>query len=65
MEVIMIIRKSRIALLSLLCLCLMIPLLMAGCGEKEPVQSNAVVSAVPTAKGDMTVKAERDVPIIL
>ena len=53
----MIIRKSRIALLSLLCLCLMIPLLMAGCGEKEPVQSNAVVSAVPTAKGDLTVKA--------
>ena len=53
----MIIRTSRIALLALLCLCLMIPLFMTGCGEKAPVEANALLSATPDGKGNITVKA--------
>ena len=53
----MIIRKSRIALLVLFCFCLLIPFFVTGCGEKAPVEANAVLSAVPDGKGNLTVKA--------
>ncbi len=51
------IRKSRIALLILLCFCLLIPLLVTGCGNKAPVESNALLSAIPDGKGNIIVKA--------
>ena len=50
-------RNMPAVLTCFLCLFCLIPLLLAGCQQKAPVEQNAITSVVPDGKGSITIKA--------